>query len=91
MTFLSRRKAVLGSCGMIAGGAILWTANVLQAAPPDDIEVPEGLVWFIGTVEQVIDGVPLIDLGEVHTLRAAADGTGPASELAQAPAARRSA
>ncbi|MEJ7592698.1 MAG: hypothetical protein WKF77_14205 [Planctomycetaceae bacterium] len=74
MTLLSRRKAVLGSCGLIAGVAMLWTANCLQAAPPDDIEEPEGLVWFIGTVEQVVDGVPLIDLGEVHTLRAAAEG-----------------
>ena len=74
MTFLSRRMAVFGSCGLVVGGAMFWTANCLQAAPPDDIEEPAGLVWFIGTVEQVVDGVPLIALGEVHTLRTAKEG-----------------
>ena len=50
-----------------------YPANCLEAVPSEEIEETEGLVWFIGTVEQVIDGVPLIDLGEVHTLRTPAE------------------
>ncbi len=69
MTFLSRRRAVFGSVTLLVGAVMLSRADRLSAAPPADIEEPVGLVWFIGTVEQVVDGVPLIDLGEVHTLR----------------------
>ena len=74
MTFLSRRTAVFGSLAFLVGSASLYSANALTAAPPDEIEEPAGLVWFIGTVEQVVDGVPTIDLGEVHTLRRADEG-----------------
>ena len=69
MTFLSRRRAVFGSVTLLVGAVMLSRADRASAAPPADIEEPVGLVWFIGTVEQVVDGVPLIDLGEVHTLR----------------------
>ena len=69
MTFTSRRTAVFGSVGLVIGSAMLWWVNCLPAAPPDQIEEPAGLVWFIGTVEQIVDGVALIDLGEVQTLR----------------------
>jgi len=69
MTFLSRRSAVFGSVTLLVGAVMLSRADRVSAAPPADIEKPVGLVWFIGTVEQVVDGVPLIDLGEVHTLR----------------------
>lgn len=41
----------------------------MKAAPFQQIEEPKGLVWFIGTVELINDGVPTVDLGEVHTLR----------------------
>jgi hypothetical protein len=69
MTFISRRTAVFGSVGLVVGSAMLWWTNCLPAAPPEKIEEPAGLVWFIGTVEQIVDGVALIDLGEVQTLR----------------------
>ncbi len=69
MKFTSRRTAIFGSMGLFVGSPLLWWANGIQAAPPQDIEEPEGLVWFFGTVEQVVDGVALIDLGEVHALR----------------------
>lgn len=69
MTFTSRRTAVFGSIGLVVGSAMFLWGNCLQAAPPENFEEPSGLVWFLGTVEQVVDGVALIDLGEVQTLR----------------------
>ena len=69
MTFTSRRSAVFSSVGLVVASAMLSWANCLQAAPPEVIEEPKGLVWFLGTVEQVVDGAALIDLGEVQTLR----------------------
>ncbi|MBC7968469.1 MAG: hypothetical protein H7Z17_21395 [Fuerstia sp.] len=71
MTFTSRRTALFGSLALLVGSAMLCSAKALPAAPPAEIEEPAGLVWFIGTVEQVVEGVPTIDLGEVHTLRRA--------------------
>ena len=69
MTFFPRRTAVFGSVGLLAGCAVFLSENCVSAAPPEAPEEPAGLVWFIGTVEQVVDGVPLIDLGEVQSLR----------------------
>jgi len=69
MTFTSRRTAVFCSVGVVIASAMFCRANCLQAAPPEDIDEPKGLVWFLGTVEQVVDGAALIDLGEVQTLR----------------------
>jgi len=59
-----------------------------KAAPFQQIEEPKGLVWFIGTVEQVNDGVPLIDLGEVHTLRTPGEARPFAVELGGAGSKR---
>ena len=69
MKFTSRRTAIFGSIGLLVGSPLLGWTNGTQAAPPQDIEERKGLVWFFGTVEQVVDGVALIDLGEVHALR----------------------
>ena len=69
MTFISRRNAVIGSVGLFVGCSVPWSENLVSASPPQAPEEPGGLVWFIGTVEQVVDGVPLIDLGEVQSLR----------------------
>lgn len=74
MTLFSRRTAFFGSLAFFVGSSLLFSANSLPAAPPEEFEEPGGLVWFIGTVEQVVDGVPTIDLGEVHTLRRADEG-----------------
>lgn len=69
MTNTSRRSIVFGSLGLVIAGAMPWWSNRLSAAPPENVEEPVGLVWFLGTVEQVVDGVALIDFGEVQTLR----------------------
>jgi len=69
MTFTSRRTVIFGSIGLVVGTVMPCWANCLQAAPPENVEEPVGLVWFLGTVEQVVDGVALIDFGEVQTLR----------------------
>ena len=69
MTTISRRMAIYRSLHVFAcSGLFTVTAEALNAAPFEEKE-PTGLVWFIGTVEQVVEGIPLIDLGEVHTLR----------------------
>ena len=59
-----------------------------KAAPFQQIEEPSGLVWFIGTVEQFNDGIPIIDLGEVHTLRTPGEAIPFAVELGGAGAKR---
>lgn len=69
MTSNSRRSEFFCSVGLVIASAMLCRATCLQAAPQEVIEEPEGLVWFLGTVEQVVDGAALIDLGEVQTLR----------------------
>ncbi len=75
------------------GIATIWAIVVLgacssMAAPFQQIEEPQGLVWFIGTVELINDGVPIIDLGEVHTLRIAGEGRPFAAELGGADSKR---
>ena len=69
MTFTSRRTVVFGSIGLVVGSVMPCWGNGLQAAPLENVEESVGLVWFLGTVEQVVDGVALIDFGEVQTLR----------------------
>lgn len=59
-----------------------------KAAPFQQIEDLPGLVWFIGTVEQINDGVPIIDLGEVHTLRTPGEARPFAVELGGATSKR---
>jgi len=59
-----------------------------QADPDQQIEEPQGLVWFIGTVEQIDDGVPTVDLGEVHTLRTPGEARPFAFELGGAGSKR---
>jgi hypothetical protein len=54
---------------LLLGFAIFLPPDRAGAVPPEEFKEPAGLVWFVGTVEQVVDDVPLIDLGEVHTLR----------------------
>ena len=54
---------------LLLGFAMFSPPDRAGAVPPEEFKEPAGLVWFIGTVEQVVDDVPLIDLGEVHTLR----------------------
>ena len=76
-----------------AGLAMIWALLVLapcstQAAPFQQIEEPQGLVWFIGTVEQINDGVPTVDLGEVHTLRTPGEARPFAVELGGASSKR---
>ncbi len=61
---------------------------ISNAAPFQQIEDPQGLVWFIGTVEQITDGIPAIDLGEVHTLRTPGEARPFAVELGGAGAKR---
>ncbi len=68
MTTLSKRMAIFQTLSAAAFLGLMTVTNVLSAAPRPEKE-PTGLVWFIGTVEQIVDGMPLIDLGEVHTLR----------------------
>lgn len=60
----NHRLLIFGVCF----GLVFSASSILKAAPFEETE-PTGRVWFFGTVEQVVDGVPLIDLGEVHTLR----------------------
>ncbi|MDA1229724.1 MAG: hypothetical protein O2856_03030 [Planctomycetota bacterium] len=69
------------TCAML----MLATSSV-NAAPFEETKDSEGLVWFIGTIEQVNDGVPTIDLGEVHTLRT----SGEARSIAINPGAKSS-
>jgi len=68
MITISRRTAIYQTLRMALCLGLMAVTNVLSAAPFEEKE-PTGLVWFIGTIEQVVDGIPLIDLGEVHTLR----------------------
>ena len=68
--------------------AILLVPDSTKASPCQQIEEPQGLVWFIGTVEQINDGVPIIDLGEVHTLRTPAEARPYAVELGGAGSKR---
>lgn len=58
---------------VITCAMLMLATSCLKAAPFDVTNDSEGLVWFIGTIEQVNDGVPTIDLGEVHTLRTSSE------------------
>jgi hypothetical protein len=71
MAFFARHSYLRRTMILVSGFAMILLAKCLKAAPPEPEEFNEsaGLVWFIGTVEQVVDGVSTIDLGEVHTLR----------------------
>ena len=69
MTLFSCCTTISGSVGLVVGCLMFWSADCVSGAPFEDVEEPEGLVWFIGTVERVTDGIPVIDLGEVQTLR----------------------
>lgn len=60
---------------------LVLTPGMSKASPFQQIEEPDGLVWFIGTVEQLNEGIPTIDLGEVHTLRTPAEARPFAVEL----------
>jgi hypothetical protein len=67
---------------------LLLVSSSTKAAPFQQIEDPQGMVWFIGTVEQITDGIPAIDLGEVHTLRTPGEARPFAVELGGAGAKR---
>lgn len=69
MGFLTGRIHLRRMSILLLGFAVFLLPDGADAAPPEEFKEPAGLVWFIGTVEQVVDDVPLIDLGEVHTLR----------------------
>ena len=70
MTSISRQIKSFCCAGLVIFCAMLvLTPGISNAVPFQEIEEPQGLVWFIGTVELINDGVPTIDLGEVHTLR----------------------
>ncbi len=71
MAFFARHNSFRGTMILVAGFEMILLTDRLNAAPPEPqkSDEPAGLVWFFGTVEQVVDGVPTIDLGEVHTLR----------------------
>lgn len=79
----SPRQFKTSSCvGIVAIWAVLVLATCsTQASPSEQIEEPQGLVWFIGTVEQITDGIPTVDLGEVHTLRTPGQARPFAAEL----------
>ena len=69
MTFIPCCMKISGYVGLIVCCLILWSADCVGGEPFEDVEEPSGLVWFIGTVTQVTDGIPVIDLGEVQALR----------------------
>lgn len=70
MTHIAPAKSFFCCVSLFVGFAALLPDRV-QADPPasGEFKEPAGLVWFVGTVERVVDGLPVIDLGEVHTLR----------------------
>lgn len=87
----STSRQAWSSC--CVGLTILYAMLVLtpcmsKAEPFQQIEEPQGLVWFIGTVEQLNEGVPTIDLGEVHTLRTPGEARPFAVELGGAGSKR---
>lgn len=71
MAFFARHNFFRGTLILIAGFRMVLLTDRLNAAPsdPPKSKEPVGLVWFVGTVEKVVAGIPTIDLGEVHTLR----------------------
>ena len=71
MTSSTDRRSFFRCVILCTGCATLLLPDCVHAQPPisEEFKEPAGLVWFAGTVERVDDGVPTIDLGEVHTLR----------------------
>jgi hypothetical protein len=71
MTFFSGRANYPGYLSLHWAFAMLLLPASANALPvtSEEFQEPAGLVWFVSSVEQVVDGVPTIDSGEVQTLR----------------------
>lgn len=76
--FLLLILACVGLPGSVGSVARSEQRNAVKAVPgaergtaevPRDERFPFGLVYFAGTVERIVDGAAIVDLGAVHSLK----------------------